>query len=222
MLATHQTSLSQKLLNKHTNCTQLMGNFLFASMGENTIADSPQKRKKEVDDDSLVQQCLLKLQKLRGYTHLDEEEQIEMAKCLALKHNLLDMYLDKNFVASTKMLNKLAATSAATSSSTSGGIMSSYNSTAVDNSVAESVVENVNDIEMVNDIDDIDDIDLERMKNEVDVISKHQRVLRDEEFLRVKLVIVESQQGARKTFRRVLSPVMNAFDVAPQFGLFHS
>jgi len=45
----------------------------------------------------------------------------------------------------------------------------------------------------------------------------------DEEYLRIKLVIVEIHQNtSQRTFRKVLSPIMDAFDISPTFGLFHS
>ncbi len=47
--------------------------------------------------------------------------------------------------------------------------------------------------------------------------------VKNEEYMKVKLVIVEIHQNAsQRTFRKVLSPIMDAFDIAPTFGLFHS
>lgn len=41
--------------------------------------------------------------------------------------------------------------------------------------------------------------------------------------LKVKLVIVEIHQtNTQRSFRQLLSPIMNTFHISPQFGMFHS
>jgi hypothetical protein len=189
-----------------------------------------------------VHNVLTKLENLRGLSALGDQQKLERAKNLALKNNLLETYLNQNFVATKEILSSLIESDENSSALTSNTrnltklipTTSRYNATTNNNnnsggggvgvggitggfatSKSEAPVQEIR-------VYDEDKTNLKQMKQDV---AEYESILnvRDEEFLRIKLVIVEIHQNAtQRTFRKILSPIMDAFDMSPTFGLFHS
>jgi hypothetical protein len=143
----------------------------------------------------------------------------------------IDSYLNKNFVATTKTLTNLLETGDTLSSPTMKSTNSSnpqhhhsHSTSSTFTSVAES-----RPLDHL--VDEEDTQNLKRIQKEIQKLAKIEESemagpkmsFTDEEYLRVKLVVVEiHQNNTQRTFRKVLSPIMDAFDISPQFGLFHS
>ncbi|KAF0972599.1 hypothetical protein FDP41_008848 [Naegleria fowleri] len=184
------------------------------------------------DDEEAIKKCLIKLDKLKGLQNLSEKQKRDKAKNLVIKHHLLNSYLNKDFVATKRTITELINDSPVpSSSSTRHNSVSSSSSSSIGSIIPSSKAptimiasENVeiHDTGAVN--DDEDKKDLQKVANEIsDLQTNKNYVIKDEEFLKVKLVIVELHRtAAQRNFRKFLSPVLDTFNVVPQFGLFHS
>ncbi|KAG2373290.1 hypothetical protein C9374_012279 [Naegleria lovaniensis] len=188
------------------------------------------------DDEEAIKKCLIKLDKLKGLQNLSEKQKRDKAKNLVIKHHLLNSYLNKDFVATKRTITELINDSPVPSSSpstrsNSASSSSSYAASAIGaiipsskaptNMIASDNVE-IYDTGSVN--DDEDKKDLQQVASEISELQTNKNyVIKDEEFLKVKLVVVELHRtAAQRNFRKFLSPVLDTFNVVPQFGLFHS
>ncbi|KAL0486422.1 hypothetical protein AKO1_011998 [Acrasis kona] len=178
---------------------------------------SPQK---EQDTQKLIALCVKKLEKIKGFKSATLQEKQSRAKNLVIKNNLLETYLNANFVATRQTMETLLETTENTNSGSN--ILIKSNSNSIDISIPEEEQESY---------DDEDKNDIIRLVRETAISdsiasSNPLSMIKKEEFLKIKLVIVELDGSARhRTFRKILSPIMDTFltnTTGLQYGLFHS
>jgi len=169
------------------------------------------------NEEVMIKNCLMKLSKLKGLQNLTEKQKRDKAKNLVIKQYLLNSYLNKDFVATKQTITEL--------------IHDGENSVGEDSqpSTIGSIIPKSEAVNMGasiegNNMDDEDKRDLEQLAKEIsDLQTNKNFMIKDEEFLKVKLVIVELHRtSAQRNFRKFLSPVLDTFNIVPQFGLFHS
>jgi hypothetical protein len=201
------------------NITKIQLRTVELKNGENTIqspnktVDSP-KALSPQDEEKLIELGLKKLEKLKGLQNMSSQDRKEKAKKLVVKSALLDSYLNSNFVATRETMVQLLETpeSASTSESKMFSSTASEAPTRIDQ--------------------DADILEMRKMVEQIDIVENmpsgapiqaSRLSVSTEEFLKVKLVIVELDNSAtHRSFRKILSPLMDGFNVSMQFGMFHS
>lgn len=192
------------------------------------------------EEEKLIQLGMKKLEKLKGLQNLSLEQRKDKARNLVIREALLASYLNSDYVATRKtMINLLE-----TDEPQSGSALNMQSASGLVE--GKQIVEDEEDKEHIRNImkqaDVVEETGNSRMQQvqRQDLLSlgvptpsdisemgqmtqKSQLAVTNEEFLKVKLVIVEIHNSAsQRTFRRVLSPLMDTFNISPQFGLFHS
>ncbi|KAL9644818.1 hypothetical protein ABK040_009276 [Willaertia magna] len=186
-----------------------------------------------IDEEEYIKKCLIKLDKLKGLQNLSEKQKRDKAKNLVIKQHLLNSYLNKDYVATKKTIIELIDDSATTTKASSSDNNLDSNSTKNNQLVPHSTSEAAPILDLppqveIGEEDQKEEEDekqqLRKMMKEFSETQENKQFsIKDEEFLKVKLVIVELHRTqAQRNFRRFLAPVLDTFDLVPQFGLFHS
>ncbi|KAL0484297.1 alpha motif domain-containing protein Samd12 [Acrasis kona] len=176
------------------------------------------------EEERLIALCLKKLEKLKGLQKLDVDQRKDKARSLVIKKALLESYLNSSYVATRKtMLNLLESSD---SHNHSSGVISMAQSGS---GPVENQSEDDEDKEQIRQVlEKIDSLEgttaasqLNQNKSQQQKLTEHNKSMydidhapvttkntqiTDEEFLKIKLVIVEiHNSSSQRTFRRVLS-----------------
>jgi hypothetical protein len=170
--------------------------------------------------EKLVQMGMKKMEKVKGWKSLSLEQQKLKVRNLVVRDALIKAYFDTNYVATRKLTIDINETATCEQ--------------------PEEQEEKKQIQKMIDQVDEIEDekvdtsiVDANKDKRssisaaeiiELNKIArKTQLHVGREEFLKVKLVIVEIHNTtSTRTLRRMLTPIMDTFNISPQFGMFHS
>jgi len=207
---------------------------------------TPSKPLSKQEEEKLIQLGIKKLEKLKGLQNLSFDQRKDKARNLVVKEALLASYLNSDYVATRKTMCNLLETNESAQNNNFVSIAQSTASQVVDgNQIMDdeedkehirSIMQQIDVIESGKNVGakkgKITQQELQMQRNSPvadsmselsQIVQKSQLTITNEEFLKVKLVIVEIHNSAsQRTFRRVLSPLMDTFNISPQFGLFHS
>jgi len=197
-----------------------------------------------VDDEQKIKAVYAKLQNTKDFICYTQEVRERKARNLAVKDCLLESYLSLDCVAIKRTIMELSEDNEANPSTTGGNFLMSSNAGSgisdVKGGDSNGIMEitSVSDEPMVvgeamNDYFAEKESDLMQIEQECNelIISDRMRSAMlgteskslETEILKVKLVVTEIHHNSQdKLFRRMISPVMSAFNMSPQFGFFHT
>ncbi len=171
------------------------------------------------NNEKLLELGLKKMEKMKGLAKLSAPERKEKISKLVIKEELLNSYLSKDFVATRKEIVQLMETS-------THPLRRAESETKM---LASTTTDSQPMTEESEDLEQQEVEEMKRVVQQIDTLESMakgtpmQLSIKTEEFLKVKLVIVElDTSDTHRNFRKVLSPLMDSFNVSMQFGFFHS
>lgn len=164
------------------------------------------------------QNVLHKLLRLKGFSTLSHKDQVEKARNLFIAEKMLSSYLCENRIGTSKIYDNLYQDQEDYNSEDSEKREFIEAEPTLSND--EQQVSNENDGE--DKPSDIISEDTHYSLMEInEELNPHYKI--SQKFLKIKLVIVEiHQNNSERFFRHALSPIIEKFNLAPTFGIFHS
>jgi hypothetical protein len=167
------------------------------------------------EDERKINAVRKKMEKAKGWHELPPDQQRAKARNLVINEALLRNYFDTKYIATRKLAMDITESS-------DGDIEEKQEM----KKIIEQIDEVENESYTTNDMKE----DKKRMSFSAAEIIQMGKIARKtqlqvgtEEFLKIKLVIVEIHNTAStRTMRRMLTPLMDTFGLGPQFGMFHS
>jgi hypothetical protein len=153
-----------------------------------------------------IEKCLKKVERLAGVASWSKEKKLERAKKSVVKKYFIESFLNRELVATRQVLNDLIE---------DDGMEDMQE---VDESLLEELKSEKKRFKMI--LGELSQIESSEKQMSERQLKGPTRTKKREEFLKVKLVVTELAMST--TFRKVLSPIMDAFDKLGQFGIFHT